>query len=115
MESKHKGTDQKLIAKPFDYAGLVGYQEESIVSRTIIGKPAGTITIFAFDKDQSLSTHSAPYDALLQMVEGTGQITIEGVDYTVEAPQVIIMPADKPHAVSAPERFKMLLVMIKAK
>jgi quercetin dioxygenase-like cupin family protein len=85
------------------------------VSRTIIDKPVGTITVFAFDKGQNLSEHTAPYDALVEVIDGTGTITIEGKDYEVRAGQQIIMPADRSHAVEARERFKMVLVMIRAK
>jgi quercetin dioxygenase-like cupin family protein len=73
------------------------------------------VTIFAFDKGQKLSTHSAPYDALVQIVEGRGLIVIEDKEFPLEAPQAIIMPADKPHAVHAPTRFKMILTMIRTK
>jgi quercetin dioxygenase-like cupin family protein len=106
---------ESLVARPFTYTELVDYQEGSIVSRTIIDKPAGTITLFAFDKGQNLSEHTAPYDALVEVIEGTGTITIEGKDHEVRAGQQIIMPADRPHAVEARERFKMVLVMIRAK
>ena len=106
---------ERLVARPFSYAELVDYQEGSIVSRTIIDKPVGTITVFAFDKGQNLSEHTAPYDALVEVIDGTGTITIEGRDYEVRAGQQIIMPADRPHAVEARERFKMVLVMIRAK
>ncbi len=106
--------DPKLISQSFDYSELVTYQEGSIVSRTIINKPVGTVTVFAFDAGQKLSTHSAPYDALLQVVDGSGLITIEGKEFTLDAPMAIIMPADKPHAVDAPQRFKMVLTMIRA-
>ncbi len=104
-----------LVARPFTYTELVDYQEGSIVSRTIIDKPAGTITLFAFDKGQNLSEHTAPYDALVEVIEGTGTITIEGKVYEVTTGQQIIMPAGKPHAVDARERFKMVLVMIRGK
>jgi quercetin dioxygenase-like cupin family protein len=106
--------DEGLVAHPFSYAELVDYQEGSIVSRTIIDKPVGTVTVFAFDKGQKLSEHTAPYDALVEVVEGTGTIVIEGRDYQVTAGQQIIMPANRPHAVEARERFKMVLVMIRS-
>jgi len=106
--------DEGLVAHTFSYAELVDYQEGSIVSRTVIDKPVGTITVFAFDKGQKLSEHTAPYDALVEGVEGTGTIIIEGRDYQVTAGQQIIMPANRPHAVEARERFKMVLVMIRA-
>jgi quercetin dioxygenase-like cupin family protein len=105
---------ERLVARPFSYAELVDYQEGSIVSRTIIDKPVGTITVFAFDKGQNLSEHTAPYDALVEVIEGTGSITIDGTAYEVRTGQQIIMPADKPHAVEARERFKMVLIMIRA-
>ena len=110
-----RSADEGLLARPFSYAQLVDYQEGSIVSRTIMDKPAGTITLFAFDKGQNLSEHTAPYDALVEVIEGTGTIAIEGKDHEVRTGQQIIMPADKPHAVEARERFKMVLVMIRAK
>jgi quercetin dioxygenase-like cupin family protein len=104
----------KLIGTVFNYADLVQYQDGAVVSRTIVDKKPGTVTVFAFDKEQRLSEHSAQYDALLQVVDGTGVITIEGVDHEIRAPQAIIMPANRSHAVRAPERFKMVLVMIRA-
>jgi quercetin dioxygenase-like cupin family protein len=109
-----KPAGEGLVARPFSYAELVDYQEGSIVSRAIIDKPVGTITVFAFDRGQKLSEHTAPYDALVEVIEGTGTITIEGKDYEVKMGQQIIMPADKPHGVEARERFKMVLVMIRA-
>jgi quercetin dioxygenase-like cupin family protein len=105
---------EKLVARPFSYADLLDYQEGSIVSRTIIDKPAGTITVFAFDKGQNLSEHTAPYDALVEVIDGTGTITIEGTDYEVSTGQQIIMPQNKPHTVEARERCKMVLIMIRA-
>ena len=73
------------------------------------------MTVFAFDKGEKLSTHSAPYDALLQVIEGSGRITIEDKVFTVVAPGAIIMPANRPHAVEAAEKFKMVLIMIRQK
>jgi quercetin dioxygenase-like cupin family protein len=105
--------DPKLIGTPLDFAALVAYQPGAVVSRTIIDKPVGTVTVFAFDEGQRLSTHSAPYDALLQVVDGTGIITIEGQEFAIAAPGAIIMPANKPHAVDGRGKFKMLLTMIK--
>ncbi|KMQ50521.1 cupin [Chitinispirillum alkaliphilum] len=110
-----KGTDQTLISKPFKYNELVNYQDGSIVSRTILDHDVGTITVFAFDAEQSLSEHTAPFDALIEVVEGKGNIIIEGKEYEVNSGEQIIMPANRPHAVNAAERFKMVLVMIRAK
>ncbi|MGM0441979.1 MAG: cupin domain-containing protein, partial [Elusimicrobiota bacterium] len=100
---------------PFKYSDMVHYQEGSIVSRTIIEKGTGSVTLFAFDAGEKLSTHSAPYDALVQIIEGTGQITIDNKKFVLEAPQAIVMPADIPHSVSAKKKFKMVLTMIKEK
>jgi quercetin dioxygenase-like cupin family protein len=114
-DENSKSIDPRLIATPFSYADTVAYQDGAVVSRTIIKKPAGTVTVFAFDKGERLSTHSAPFDALLQVVEGSGRVTIEETEYVIHAPESIIMPADKPHSVIAEERFKMVLIMIRQK
>lgn len=92
---------------------LIDYQEDSVVSKTIIDKKAGTLTIFAFDKGQGLSKHQAPFDATVYIVEGQALITIGEKEHTVSAGQVIIMPANVAHSVKAKERFKMLLIMIR--
>lgn len=111
---EYKQTAPELIAKPFSYSELVQYQTGSVVSRTIIDKAEGTVTVFAFDKDQRLSTHSAPFDALVEIVDGSATITIEATDYKLQKGQQLIMPANKPHAVKADEPFKMVLIMIKS-
>ena len=113
--TERKGTDRKLLAKVFNFSDLVSWQEGSIVSRTIIDKNEGTVTVFAFDEDQKLSTHSAPFDALVQIVEGTGIIRIEDAVFEIDAPGTIIMPANKPHSVAGKGRFKMVLTMIRVK
>lgn len=92
----------------------INIQDGSVVSKTLIDKGIGTITLFAFDKGQGLSEHTAPFDAFVQVVEGEAEITIEGGKHKLTAGQIIIMPANKPHAVKAVEKFKMLLVMIRA-
>jgi quercetin dioxygenase-like cupin family protein len=114
-EKNEKPINDRLLATPLDYAKLVDYQDGAVVSRAVINKDAGTVTVFAFDKGERLSTHSAPFDALLQVVEGTGRITVETKEYAIAAPMFIIMPANKPHAVDADEKFKMVLVMIRSK
>lgn len=91
---------------------LVDYQKGTIVSKTIIDKKAGTVTIFAFDKNQSLSEHTAPFDALIIVVEGEVKVTISGKSFKLKKDDVIIMPANEPHAVNALTQMKMLLVMI---
>jgi len=93
---------------------LVEYAQDSIVSKTILDKPAGTITLFAFDKGQKLSEHTAPYDAVVQIIDGRATLTIAGRENSVSAGRIIVMPGNVPHAVAAPERFKMLLTMIRA-
>ena len=105
---------QMCVGKAQELAELVEYADDSIVSKTILDKTAGTITLFAFDKGQKLSEHKAPYDAVVQIIDGTGKLTIGGKDINVSAGQIIIMPADIPHAVTAEEKFKMLLIMIRA-
>ncbi len=106
---------QACLGMPQRLAELIDYAPDAIVSKTIIDKPAGTITLFAFDARQRLSEHSAPYDAVVQVVDGQGVITIDGNEHVVEAGQLIIMPANIPHAVDARQRFKMLLTMIRQK
>jgi quercetin dioxygenase-like cupin family protein len=111
---ERKPVDSRLLANPFTYSDLVQYQDGSIVSRTIIDKDEGTITVFAFDSDQRLSTHSAPFDALVEIVDGKAVINIEGTDFQLSKGEQIIMPANKAHSVHAEERFKMVLVMIRS-
>ncbi len=108
-------TEKDFVSQPFNYSDSIDYQKESIVSRTIIEKDTGTVTLFAFDAGQNLSTHSAPYDALVQIVAGTGIIVIDSKRFTLKAPGSIIMPAEVPHSVVAEEKFKMVLTMIKNK
>jgi len=91
----------------------VGYQGGSVVSRTLIDKENGTVTLFAFDEGQGLSEHTAPFDALIITVDGEGEVTISGVTSGLKEGEMIILPAGKPHAVKAVRRFKMLLVMIR--
>ncbi len=93
---------------------LVEYATDSIVSKTILDKPVGTITLFAFDAGQKLSEHTAPYDAVVQVIDGAAAITIAAKTIKVSVGQIIIMPANVPHAVAAESKFKMLLIMIRA-
>ena len=95
-------------------ADLVGYQEGSVVSRTIIDKKEGTITLFAFDENQGLSEHTVPYDALILIIDGNAEVTIAGKPHEVNEGEILIMPANKPHALKARRQFKMLLVMIRS-
>ena len=104
-----------LKGKALDLQLLVGYSKASIVSRTLIDKPAGTLTLFAFDAGQGLSEHTAPYDAVIQILEGAAELTIGGKKVKAVAGRTVIMPARIPHAVKATQRFKMLLTMIRQK
>jgi quercetin dioxygenase-like cupin family protein len=94
-------------------ADLVTYQEGSVVSRQIAKAEAGNVTLFAFDQDQELSEHTAPFDALVHVLEGVAEIKISGKPFHLKAGEAIIMPADQPHALKAIQRFKMLLTMIR--
>ncbi|PIQ90628.1 MAG: cupin [Candidatus Omnitrophica bacterium CG11_big_fil_rev_8_21_14_0_20_41_12] len=93
---------------------LVDYQDSSVVSKEIIKKDTGTVTLFAFDKGQGLSEHTAPFDAFVYILDGEAEISIAGKQHSLKAGETMIMPANKPHSLKAIERFKMLLVMIKA-
>jgi len=93
---------------------LIDYQADSVVSRTLIDKKSGTVTLFAFDEGQGLSEHTAPFDALVLIFDGEAEITIAGKMHHLKEGEMIIMPADKPHALKAVKRFKMMLTMIKA-
>jgi quercetin dioxygenase-like cupin family protein len=92
---------------------LVAYQTDSIVSKEIIKKDKGTVTLFAFDKGQGLSEHTAPFDAMVYILDGEAKIFISGKAVTVKKNEMIIMPANKPHALKAIKRFKMLLIMVR--
>ena len=103
-----------MKAMSVNIAGLLGYQKDSIVSREIVNKKTGTVTLFAFDKGQGLSEHTAPFDAVVYILDGRTRITISGKPYIAKKGQMIVMPANKPHSLKAVGRFKMLLVMIKS-
>lgn len=93
---------------------LIDYQDGAVVSREIIRKETGTVTIFAFDKGEGLSEHTAPFDAMVQVIDGKAEIIISGNKNLVEAGEMIIMPANDPHALNAVERFKMILTMVRS-
>ena len=90
----------------------VNYQENAVISSEILKKDSGNVSVFAFDKNQGLSTHTAPFDALVTIIDGQAEVTISGKPFIVKEGEMIIMPANKPHSLKAVERFKMLLVMI---
>ena len=96
-----------------DMSKEIEYSDGSVVSKTLIDKKTGTVTLFAFDKDQGLSEHTAPFDAMVNILDGSAEITIGGEAHKVKAGEYVIMPADVPHALKALEKFKMLLIMIK--
>ncbi|WP_174591411.1 cupin domain-containing protein [Methanocella conradii] len=115
MAVKKVSGKESLLCKALRLGELVGYQEGSVVSREVINKKTGTVTIFAFDEGEGLSTHSAPFDAMLYVLDGEAEITIDGSPNHLKAGDFIIMPADHPHAVKALKKFKMLLIMIRSK
>lgn len=94
--------------------GLVNYQEGSVVSRVVLKRERGNVTIFAFDEGQGLSEHTSPFDALVQAVEGGAEVTVSGKPIALKPGDVVLLPAEKPHAVKATTRFKMVLTMIRS-
>ncbi|RJO65682.1 MAG: cupin domain-containing protein [Candidatus Omnitrophota bacterium] len=104
---------KKLLGTIINPCELIEYQAGAVVSRTILRKEAGTVTVFAFDKGQGLSEHIAPFDALVYILEGHARIYIKGKAFLVKAGQILIMPANRPHSLKATQRFKMMLVMVK--
>ncbi len=99
---------------PASLADIVDYQKDAVVSKTIIEKTAGTVTVFAFDMGQGLSEHTAPFDALVQILDGEVEIRISGEPFHLKTGEIVIMPAHEPHALKSVTRFKMLLTMIKS-
>ena len=111
IETKAKGD---LLAKQLVLKDLIAYQEGAVVSRALIDKKVGTVTIFAFDEEQGLSEHAAPYDALVQILDGGAEVRIEGKPFSLKEGEMIILPANRPHALRALSAFKMLLIMIRS-
>lgn len=107
-------TAESLIGRAVEMNGLVAYASGSVVSRTLIDRKIGTITLFTFDSGQGLSEHTAPYDAFVQIFDGVAEVTIDGKAQVVASGEFIIMPANVPHSLKAVEKFKMMLVMIRA-
>ena len=108
------GSNEFEKSKIFSFMESVDYAEGAIVSKTVLKKESGNISLFAFAKGEALSEHTAPFDAMIQVVEGKGEVTIGGRPFILESGQTIIMPANIPHAVKAVEKFKMVLTMIKS-
>ncbi len=113
MSAKTTKKAQVPHAKAMNLGGLVDFAADSIVSRTLLENKAGTITLFAFDEGQGLSEHTAPFDAFVQVVEGVGQFRVGKKTVNVEQGEILVMPADIPHAVAARQQFKMLLTMLR--
>jgi quercetin dioxygenase-like cupin family protein len=114
VKNKISENTRKLVAQPASLIDLIDYQEGSVVSRTIIDKKAGTVTLFAFDEGQGLSEHMAPYDALVYLLDGEAAVVISGKPIRLEKGEMTIMPANEPHALKAVTRFKMILTMIRS-
>lgn len=115
MDSTHaKGTSELQAAQQTHLGNMMSYQEGSVVSRTLLNRKAGTITLFAFDQGQGLSEHTAPYDALAHVLEGDAEITISGKPLKLSGGEMVLMPANQPHGLKALSRFKMLLTMIRS-
>lgn len=105
---------EKLAGQAIGLADLADYQEGSVVSRTIIDKKAGTVTFFAFDEGQALSEHTAPFDAMVWLLEGEAEIVISGKAIHAKGGEMVIMPANKPHALRAVKKLKMILTMLRS-
>ena len=103
-----------ILAKAMNLVEMLSYQQGAVVSRTLIKKDNGTVTVFAFDKGEGLSEHTAPYDAMVYILDGEAEIRISGKSNSVKSGEMIIMPANEPHSLKAITNFKMLLVMIKS-
>ncbi|MBI5701391.1 cupin domain-containing protein [Candidatus Saganbacteria bacterium] len=103
----------KQVEGVINLAGLIGYQSGSVVSRTLVNKKTGTVTVFAFDKGEGLSEHAAPFDAIVNVLDGTAEVSISKKPHILNAGDMIIMPANEHHSLKAIDKFKMLLIMIK--
>ena len=115
MESaKKQANTDKLLAQVMKLVDLVDYQQGSVVSRTVIDKKTGTLTLFAFAEGQGLSEHTAPFDALVYLLDGEADIVISGKSLRLKEGEMVIMPANEPHALKAIKKFKMMLVMIRS-
>jgi quercetin dioxygenase-like cupin family protein len=111
--NKGQASNNRLMS-PRSINDFINYQEDAVVSRELIRKATGIVTLFAFDKNQGLSEHTAPYDALVMITDGQAEITVSGVKHEIKAGEMLLMPANSPHALKALEPFKMVLTMIKS-
>ncbi len=114
MSDEKQSDVENPLAQANNLENLIAYQKDSVVSKTIIGKKTGTLTLFAFDKGQGLSEHTAPFEATVYLVDGEAEITVSGKIHVVKKGEMIILPANIPHALQALTPFKMLLIMIKS-
>jgi len=112
--TKIQKRDERLVAHTLRLVDLVDYQDRAVVSRTIIDKATGTVTLFAFDEGEGLSEHITPYDALVYLIDGEAEIVISGKTFHLKVGEMILMPANEPHALKAVKRFKMILTMIRS-
>ncbi len=106
--------EERTATGALSLSGIIEYQDDAVVSKILLKKSTGSVTVFAFDRGQELSEHTVPHDALVQVVDGEAVITISGEAHRVMAGEMILMPGNQPHAVRADERFKMLLIMIRS-
>lgn len=114
MSNEKQSDSENPLANANNLEDLIAYQKDSVVSKTIIGKKTGTVTLFAFDKGQGLSEHTAPFEAIVFIVDGEAEITVAGKPHLVKKGEMIILPANIPHALQSLSSFKMLLTMIKS-
>ncbi|MFP4001027.1 MAG: cupin domain-containing protein [Thermoplasmata archaeon] len=110
---KDKNQLDELTGEVFKIEDLIDYQQGAVVSRTLVDKEAVTLTLFAFDEEQTLSEHTAPHDAFLQVLDGNAKVIIEDEEYELKKGETIVMPANRPHSVEAVTEFKMFLTMVK--
>jgi len=113
-ENQEVSVSKEIVARVKNLVDLVEYQDGAVVSRVLISKKTGTVTLFAFDTGQGLSEHTTPFDALVYLLDGEAEITISGKAYKLGAGEVVIMPANEPHALRAVKKFKMVLTMIRS-
>lgn len=114
LKSEKTRFSKSELSQPVRMVDLVNYQEDAVVSRTILDKKSGTITLFAFDTNEGLSEHTAPYEVLVQLLDGEAELIIAGKPFVLKTGESVVLPANTSHALRAIERFKMLLVMIKS-
>jgi len=114
VRSKNPEKTETLVAQAVNLAELIDYQAGSVVSRTLLDKETGIVTLFAFDQGEGLSEHTAPYDAIVYILEGEAEVAISGKPIQLKKDELTIMPANKPHVLSAVTKFKMFLIMIRS-